>query len=361
MTLPRPLHPVAWWIWALAMAAAASSTTNPLLLVLIVTVVGLVVLARRSEAPWARAIRYYLWLALVVIIIRVLFRIVFATGVAESDHIIFTLPLLSTPDWYSGIQIGGPVSLEAVLSAVFDGMRLACLLCCLGAANTLANPKRALRVLPGALYELGVAVTVALSVAPQLVESVQRVSRARRLRAGRSRGLQALRAIAIPVLHDAFDRSLALAASMDSRGYGRTGSATRGSRRVTAALMMTGMAGLCLGIYALLDASVPSGAAVGGFAAGGVLCVGGLALGGRRVSRSRYRPDPWRWPETVVAACGIVTAIVIIGGVGFDATLLHAAVRPLQWPTLSPIPVLAVLLGGLPAFVAPPPAPKAVP
>ena len=51
--------------------------------------------------------------------------------------------------------------------------------------DTLANPKRALRVLPGALYELGVAVTVALSVAPQLVDSTQRVRRARRVQPDR--------------------------------------------------------------------------------------------------------------------------------------------------------------------------------
>ena len=140
---------------------------------------------------------------------------------------------IPTPSWYAGVQIGGPVSLQAVLSAALDGARLACLLCCIGAANTLANPKRALRVLPGALYELGVAVTVALSVAPQLVDSAQRVRRGRRLRGSDRRGLRALRAIAVPVLHDALERSLLLAAAMDSRGYGRTGRATRASRRVT--------------------------------------------------------------------------------------------------------------------------------
>ena len=126
------------------------------------------------------------------------------------------------------MQLGGPVSLEAAARAAVDGLRLGTLLCCIGAANALANPKRALRVLPGALYELGVAVVVALSVAPQLVESVQRVRRARRLRAGR--GERAARRCArslMPVLEDALDRSLRLAAAMDSRGYGRTGTATR--------------------------------------------------------------------------------------------------------------------------------------
>ena len=208
---------MAWWIWALALAVAASRTTNPLLLLLILTVLGLVVAMRRSDAPWARGYRFYLAMALSVIVIRIVFRIVFASGTTPGDQILFRLPAVAMPSWYAGVQIGGPVSLEAVLSAALDGARLACLLCCIGAANTLANPKRALRVLPGGLYELGVAVTVALSVAPQLVDSAQRVRRGRRLRGSDRRGLRALRAIAVPVLHDALERSLLLAAAMDWR------------------------------------------------------------------------------------------------------------------------------------------------
>ncbi|MFY1668520.1 CbiQ family ECF transporter T component [Plantactinospora sp. WMMB334] len=353
--LPRGLHPVAWWLWALALATAASRTSNPLLLALVFAVLGFVVTARRTDAPWARAFHYYLILALSVIVIRVVFRIVFATGVTPEDHILFRLPHVPTPDWYAGIQIGGPVSLEATLSAALDGLRLACLLCCIGAANSLANPKRALKVLPGALYELGVAVTVALSVAPQLVESVQRVARARRLRAGRSRGLRAVRAIALPVLHDALDRSLRLAAAMDSRGYGRTGTATRTSRRLTGALMLTGMAGLCVGVYGLLDPSVPRPVSLGALATGIVLSVTGLAVGGRRVSRSRYRPDPWQWPEWVVAGCGIVTAVVLTAGTGYDPAELNPGLYPLAWPTLPLLPTAAILLAALAAFAAPPP------
>ena len=38
----------------------------------------------------------------------------------------------------------------------------------LGAANVLANPKRLLQAMPAALHEIGVAITVALSVASQI-------------------------------------------------------------------------------------------------------------------------------------------------------------------------------------------------
>ncbi|MFC8345118.1 energy-coupling factor transporter transmembrane component T [Streptomyces sp. NPDC057280] len=353
--LPRTLHPVAWWVWALALATAVSRTNNPLLLFLVLAVLGYVVTARRTEAPWARGFRYYLYLALSVVAIRVVFRAVFATGITPRDHFLFSLPHLPTPDWYAGIRIGGPVSLEALLSAATDGLRLACMLCCIGAANTLANPKRALRVLPGALYELGVAVTVAISVAPQLVQSVQRVARARKLRAGRTQGMKALRGIVVPVLEDALARSLRLAAAMDSRGYGRAGTATRRSRRITGALMLLGMCGLCAGAYGLLDATAPAFLGFPAMAAGALLCVAGLRLGGRRITRTTYRPDPWRLPEWAVAGSGVLAAVLLFAGLGYDPAQLNPTFYPLTWPALPLVPTAAILLAGTAGFLAPPP------
>ncbi|MFD8912357.1 energy-coupling factor transporter transmembrane component T [Streptomyces sp. NPDC059575] len=355
--LPRTLHPVAWWVWALSLATAVSRTNNPLLLFLVLAVLGYVVTARRAEAPWARGFKYYLYLALTVVAIRVVFRAVFATGITPHDHFLFSLPHIPTPDWYAGIRLGGPVSLEALLSAATDGLRLACMLCCIGAANTLANPKRALRVLPGALYELGVAVTVAISVAPQLVQSVQRVSRARKLRAGRTKGLKALRGIAVPVLEDALERSLRLAAAMDSRGYGRAGTATRRSRRITGALMLLGMCGLCAGAYGLLDASAPAFLGLPAMGVGAALCVAGLRLGGRRVTRTTYRPDPWRLPEWAVAGSGVLSAVLLFANLGYDPAQLNPTYYPLTWPGLPLVPTAAILLAGTAAFAAPPPHP----
>ncbi|MET8983230.1 energy-coupling factor transporter transmembrane component T [Streptomyces sp. NPDC004539] len=353
--LPRVLHPVAWWVWALALATAVSRTDNPLLLFLVLAVLGYVVTARRTEAPWARGFKYYLYLALTVVAIRVVFRAVFSTGITPHDHFLFSLPRVPTPDWYAGIRIGGPVSLEALLSAATDGLRLACMLCCIGAANTLANPKRALRVLPGALYELGVAVTVAISVAPQLVQSVQRVARARKLRAGRTQGMRALRGIAVPVLEDALERSLRLAAAMDSRGYGRAGTATRRSRRITGALMLLGMCGLCAGAYGLLDATAPAFLGLPAMGLGAALCLAGLRLGGRRVTRTTYRPDPWRLPEWAVTGSGVLSAVLLLTGLGYDPAQLNATFHPLTWPDLPLIPTAAILLAATAGFLSPPP------
>ena len=197
------------------------------------------------------------------------------------------------PDAVAGIRLGGAVSAEGVLAAVYDGLRLATLLLCVGAANTLANPKRLLQSMPSALHEIGVAVTVALSVAPQLIESGQRVRRARRLRGEPGRRFHIVREVALPVMTDALDRSLLLAAAMDSRGYGRT--AGRGPRRpcaATGALLVGGIVAIAIGSYGLLDSTAPR-------YLGLPMLLGGVALGwvgvvssGRRVERSRYRPGP---------------------------------------------------------------------
>lgn len=352
--VPRALHPVAWWLWALGIAIAVNRTTNPILLALTLAVLGFVIAQRRTDAPWARAFRYYLILALVVIGLRVLFRSVFASGITPTDHILFHLPHIHTPAWYAGIQIGGPVSLEATLSATVDGLRLGTMICCIGAANALANPKRALRVLPGALYELGMTVVVAISVAPQLVESVQRVARARRLRAGERSRRRVVRALVIPVLEDALERSLSLAAAMDCRGFGRTGTASVRSRHLTGALLITGLLGLCVGAYGLLDGTAPRFLGLPGIGAGAGLCCAGLALGGRRVRHTHYRPDPWRSAEWVVAGCGLASAALLYASTGYSAAALNPSFYPLRFPPLPVLPTLAILLAAVAGVAAPP-------
>jgi energy-coupling factor transport system permease protein len=351
--LPRALHPMAWWLWAIGLATAASRTTNPLLLAVLLAVVALVVVSRRGDAPWARSFSAYLVLGLVVVALRVLFNALL--GAADDGDVLFRLPSLALPGWAKGIDLGGPVTAQEILAAAYDGLRLAVLICCVGAANALANPKRALRSLPPALYEVGSAVVIALTLAPQLVESVVRVRRARRLRASPQKGLRGLRAITLPVLEDALSRSLLLAAAMDSRGYGRANGTPQRLRRTTSALVLGGLLGLCLGLYGLLDGTAPPALGLIALGIGLVLAVAGLSLGGRRVRRTTYRPDPWRGPEWLVGGCGVVCAAVMVAAGSYDPLLLHPSLYPLVWPDLPLVPLLAILVGILPAWLAPVP------
>ena len=95
-----------------------------------------------------------------------------------------TCPRSRCPTWSPGITLLGPVTREALLAGLYDGLRLATIVICVGAANSLANPKRLLRSVPPALYEIGTALVVAVTVLPQFAESVRRVRAAQTLRAG---------------------------------------------------------------------------------------------------------------------------------------------------------------------------------
>lgn len=358
-TLPRYLHPGAWWLWALCLAAAASRTTNPILLALILAVAGLVVAARKPDAPWARSFTVFLKLGLVVVAIRVFFQLML--GSPMGDHVLFTLPSMPLPSWMQNVVLGGQVTLESMVFAACDGLRLAVLLACVGAANSLASASRLLKAMPPSLYEAGVAVVVAMTFAPQLVTDVGRVRQARRLRGKPDRGLRGAAGSVMPVFEGALDRAVTLASAMDSRGYGRTGNISARTRRTTVGLMIGGLLGLCIGLYGFLSAGMGPLLSIPMFVVGAGLACAGMWLGGQRSIRTRYRPDPWAGPEWLVSATGVVAlAAVVVAGI-VDPTALTISVTPLQWPELSILASVGILIAALPCVLAPPlPPPAAV-
>ncbi|MEB8343713.1 energy-coupling factor transporter transmembrane component T [Streptomyces endophyticus] len=347
------LHPGAWWIWALGLGTAASRTTNPLLLALLIGVAGYVVAARRTEAPWARSYGAFVKLALAVLGIRLVFATLLGSAI-PGTHLLFTLPEVPLPDWAQGVRIGGPVTLEGLVFALYDGLKLATLLICVGAANALASPSRLLKSLPGALYEAGVAVVVAMTFAPNLVADVRRLRAARRLRGRPDSGLRGLLQVGLPVLEGALERSVSLAAAMDARGYGRTAEVPPAVRRATAALTLGGLIGVCAGTYGLLAAS-GAGYGLPVLLAGVAAALGGLWLGGRRTVRTRYRPDVWGVRAWLVAASGATAAAAMIWAGTRDPAALQPPVVPLAAPELPLWPAAGILLGLLPAFLAPVP------
>jgi energy-coupling factor transport system permease protein len=347
--LARDLHPGAWWLWAMGLAAAASFTTNPLLLLMVIGIAAVTVSLRRSDHPWSRSFRLYLMFGLVIVVIRVVFRALLGGG--YGSVVLLDLPQIPLPDWVAGVRLLGPITLESVLAGLYDGLRLATIVICVGAANSLANPKRLLKSMPPALYEIGSAVVVAVALLPQLADSLRRVRAARQLRGVPGSRLGKLRGIVVPVMEDALERSMSLAAGMDARGYGRAGELNRSQRRTTGALMLTGLVGICIGTYALLDQTAPRWLVLTGLVGGVALAGGGLWSAGRRVQRSRYRPDRWQAEEIGVALSGIAVGVGLLLLDG--EAVLHP---PLDaFPTVTTSSLLIVLLGVAAAFVSPPP------
>jgi energy-coupling factor transport system permease protein len=353
----RWLHPVAWWIWALSLAAAATRVTNPLLLGLLITAAAIVVARRKPDAPWGKSFEFFLVLGLLIIVIRVVFQVVF--GAATGSQLLISLPGISLPSWMSGLRIGGPIMLESLLGAFYDGLRLATIAIVIGAANSLASPSRLLKAIPSALYELGVSVVVALSFIPQLISDAVRIRDMRRLRGRRNTGLRAYATLAIPVLAGALDRSINLAASMDSRGYGRVNNQSSRSRRLVVGLLLSSIVLVTVGLFGLFTSDAHPLIGLPSLFIGVGIAVFAMWHSGHNRTRTVYRPDAWTLPEFLVSAAGVLTLGIYLWAdirAGTDLSFwsqLHPALN--QWPSLPLWGLVAFAISLTPAFTSPPP------
>jgi energy-coupling factor transport system permease protein len=330
------LHPLVVWAWAAAVGLAASRTRNVVLLLSLLAGLGVVVwVAReRTRAPSSRVFAAFLRLAIAIVVLRIVFGVVFGTG-STGGQVLFDLPQLVLPDWVAGIRLGGPVTSAMLGQSVADGLWLGTVLACVGAATAVADPADLLRAVPGALYELGVSVVVALSFTPRLIDDAVRARQARRLRGQSMRGVRAWNRTALGVLEGGLDQAVTLAASMDARGYGRMGPDGATHRRPASACMLAGIVATGVGILGLLGLSLPAGIAfvllVVGIGSGTI----GMVLGGRGRRRSRYRRLEF----------GLAELLVLVGAAVLAAAFLAAATdaTPGLQPaglTLSPVPVV---------------------
>lgn len=144
-------------------------------------------------------------------------------GVPMPGRNILTLPQIHLPSIFVGITIGGPVTTDRLLFAFREVLLFITLVIVFGVANALSSPHRFLRVLPVRFYGFGLAVTIANTFLPKTANSAKRVSIAMRLRGQPN----SARRLAIPVLEEALERSIDLAAALESRGYGRRARHTR--------------------------------------------------------------------------------------------------------------------------------------
>ena len=217
------LHPGSWWLVAIALIAVATSAGLPILLmqVLILCSLGLFI---REGTTMANSARLYVLLALGVFAARLCFRLIFnyETPVAAADsQALFGLPRIEIELGFLGaIKLFGAMTMPSLTAAVTDALRLAAIILSAGLANTLAAPKRLIAAIPGSLFELAIALSIALNFAPAIISGFERVRRVQTLR-GSAKKSQLIKRVLIPVLEDALGQSFNLAASMANRGFGR--------------------------------------------------------------------------------------------------------------------------------------------
>lgn len=223
----KTFHPLTFWALFSALAAGVVISDSVLAALLAIAGATLLVFLYREDGPWAASFKWALVAGVVLLTVRALTGILI--GVPRVGTTLFTLPRINLPDWMPGIRIGGAVTWERLSSSLHEGLIIATVIALFGAANSLTSPHKLLRVLPTGLYQIGVTLTIATSVFPQLLTSARRIRDAQYLRSGQRPKLWQ---ISIPLLEESLERAVNLAESMEARGFGTSRKTSR-YRRIT--------------------------------------------------------------------------------------------------------------------------------
>ena len=213
--MKRSLHPLTMWIWALLLITAVVLTDSAWVALSAIGVATVLVKVRSDGSPWGRSYWIAMRIGAVILIIRAIVGVLI--GVPIPGRTLFTVPIIDLPSWMPGIRLGGAVTLERLSSSLHEGLIIATVIALFGAATSLTSPHKVLRTLPFFIYEVGITLVIATSLFPQLAQSARRIRLAQQLRGHEK---VSWRGLALPLLEESLSRSLQLAASMDSRGFG---------------------------------------------------------------------------------------------------------------------------------------------
>lgn len=208
-------HPLTFWSIFTALAVGVVLSDSAISALLALGGAAWIVYRFRGDGPWRNSFKWSLIAGLYLIAIRALAGIVI--GVPRLGETLFTLPRIQLPSWMPGIRIGGPVTWERLSFSLHEGLIIATVIALFGAANSVTSPRKLLRVMPSRIYQLAVTLTIATSVFPQLISSITRIRQAQYLRSGRRPRISQ---VAIPLLEESLGRAVALAESMEGKGFG---------------------------------------------------------------------------------------------------------------------------------------------
>ena len=331
--MTRSFAPQAWVYWLITISAITLVTRNPFYLLLLLLVARIVHLICAISGG---GVKLKFWrLAGIVLIGSILFNLLM---VRIGQTVLFSLP----GNWW---LIGGSLTLEAAVYGAISGLTLVTLLAIFLAFNSAVPISDLIRLTPRAMANIGLIILLAVTYVPETISHLQRIREAQAIRGHRLRGFRDWQPIVIPLLVGGLERSMSLAESMVSRGYGSTEN-VRQPARIQFFLLI----GLSLTFFGWLLTFRSN------FFGWVILSVGiGLVLGliywsSRMVSYSRYRPVPWGYKDWLLMAITTIPLILVFLPVPFidNSTMFYT---PYLRVTLPPFDILIGL--GLALLVAP--------
>jgi len=341
------LQAEAWLAWLIAASLAVFLTDNPLYLAT-TCLIGLVVYASLPGGRRRRAYGLVVKIGLFFALLSIPFNVLTGSSGATS---LMELPRLAFPGWLGGVTLGGNVTAEALLYAASRALRLVALLLFATAFNVGVDHYRLLRLVPAALRQLGVVITVSVLLLPQAFVQARAVSEAQRLRGRRVRGIRNAGAFVVPVLAGALERSIQRAESLDARGFGgRLDAEENDGVRVRLLTLVSIALAACGAVTYFYYRQSPMPALLV-IAAGIVVALFILRARGKKAAVKRYSEEPLERSSALVIACSAASVALLlamrlfqIGGISYFPYPAATV------PAFHPLALMAVLLLLAPAL-----------
>jgi energy-coupling factor transport system permease protein len=253
------------------------------------------------------------------------------------------------PRLLGGFTVGGAVSLPVVMQAAAESFAIIGIMAAFGAFNAVVSHHELIQVVPRAFYEVGLIVTVAVAFVPSTIGAVQRVIEADRARVGGQRPPRRGRLVrrAVPLIESGAEQAIALAESMDSRGFARADATATDKAAATGALIA--LLALAAAFVALVARATVVAAVLG--AVGCAAIVVAISVASKAADRPRYRPRPVTRRDRTVAGIALAAPVLMaLRAVAGDGTLVWST-SPLRLPGVSWAAVAAIALLAVPAAV----------
>jgi energy-coupling factor transport system permease protein len=348
-----PLHAVTWLVWAVAAAASVQIAPNPLYVAVVLAISFLVVSAHRLDTTLARAFPILVGLGVAFALLRVVLTALTTHSPAidgPPEYLWFTLPEATLPRILGGFTVGGTIEGDIVLYAAAQAFAVVGILGAFGVFNAVASHHELVQAAPRAFHEPGLILTVALAFVPSTMSAVADVREADRARTGgRVVRRGRLVRLTVPILESGLERAVALAESMDARGFARQ---PRGrGDRASAWLGLVAMVSLGASFIALIGRASAAAVVLG--LVGVVTLLAAVVLASRSSGTARYRPRRLTRLDVAVGA-GVLLAplgLTLVAAI-WDEQLYWTA-YPLVFPSFS-LPAVACLAAlAIPVLVPP--------
>lgn len=290
-------------IWLLSSIFVAFLLNHPVTDLLIIGSAAIV----GASSTRSFRIRPLLILGMTVMLVR---TALFALTGHAGEHLAFHVPRFTLPLLFSQLELGGPVMWETLLQGFAEGLRLLVVLVCIGAFLAHVRTIDLLRMVPRFLFDVALVLNIALTFAPQVLRKMREVREAQTMRGGGNGRLIHPSRYFTPVVTSAIERSIALAESMESRGFGTNLGESRFEARWR--LFAVGAMGATLvsTLVLLAEPSVLAGLATAASAMVVVYTMRELSLLTRRYRYTRSSLDRADLLIILASLCAFLLAVV---------------------------------------------------